>query len=120
MRIEFGADQAWPHPDHTILAGRVHEADILLGDVFTEVVWTPWLPEHIVGTRVGEPIIPHTVALRVEGIEAYQHSLEFLSSGMTGALKLTGAGQELLLAIDFSARDGRWHLAGERHDQLGT
>lgn len=120
MRIKFGADQAWPHPDHTILAGRVHEADILLGDVFTEVVWTPWLPEHIVGTRVGEPIIPHTVALRVEGIEAYQHSLEFLSSGMTGALKLIGAGQELLLAIDFSARDGRWHLAGERHDQLGT
>jgi hypothetical protein len=115
MRIEFGAYQVWPHPDHTILAGRVHEADILLGDVFTELVWTPWPSEPVNGSRVGEPAIRHAVALRVEGIEAYQRTLEFLPSGMTGALKLIGSGRELLRSVDPSARDGAWLLVGERH-----
>jgi hypothetical protein len=115
MRLEFGASQVWPHPDHTILAGRVHEADILLGDVFTELAWTPWFPEPVNGSRVGEPTIRHAVALRVEGIEAYQRPLDFLSSGMTGALKLTGSGRELLRSVDPSARDGAWLLLGSRH-----
>jgi hypothetical protein len=113
MRIEFGAYQAWHHADHTILAGRVHEADIHLGDVFTELAWTPWFPELVNGSRVGEPTVRHAVALPVEGIEAYQHTLDFLSSGMTGALKLTGSGQELLRAVDPCARDGAWLLVGE-------
>jgi hypothetical protein len=114
MRIEFGAYQVWPHPDHTMLAGRAHKADIVLGDVLTELVWTPWLSEPVNGSRVGKPTVRHAVELRVEGIDAYQRTLEFLSSGMTGALKLTGSGQELLLAVDPSARDGAWLLIGER------
>jgi hypothetical protein len=114
MRMEFGAYQSWFHPDHTILAGRVYEADILLGDVFTELVWTPWLSEPVNGSRVGEPTVQHAVALRVEGIEAYQRPLDFLSSGMTGALRLSGSGRELLRAVDPSARDGAWLLVGKR------
>jgi hypothetical protein len=35
---------------------------------------------------------------------------------MTGALKLTGSGQELLLAVDPSARDGAWLLMGTRNE----
>jgi hypothetical protein len=115
MRIEFGADEVWWHPDHTILAGRVHESDIILGDVFTELAWTPWLSEPVNGSRVGEPTIRHAITLRVEGIEAYQRKLDFLPSGMTGALKLTGSGKELLGAVDPAARDGAWLLLGERH-----
>jgi hypothetical protein len=118
MRIEFGAYQVWPHPDHTILTGRVHKADILLGDVFTLLEWIPWLPEPVNGSRVGEPTIRHAVALRVEGIEAYQHTLDFLSSGMTGALKLTGSGQELLRVVNPSALDGAWLLVANRHSEL--
>ena len=114
MRVEFGAYQVSPYPDHTILAGRVHEADIVLDDLFTELAWTPWLPEPVNGSRVGEPTGRHAVALRVESIEAYQRKLDYLSSGMTGALKLTGSGQELLRAVDPSARDGAWLLLGER------
>ena len=120
MRIEFGAYQVWSHPDHTTLAGRVHEADILLGDVFTVLAWTPWLAEPIDGSGVGAPTVTHAIKLRVEGIDAYQHAHEFLSSGMTGALKLTGAGRELLRAVDPSVRDGAWLLAGERHPEHGT
>ena len=120
MRIEFGVSQVWPHPDHTILAGRVHEAAILLGDVFTELAWMPWFAEPVNGIRVGEPTVQHLVALRVEGIEAYQRPLEFLSSGMTGALRLTGSGRELLRAVDPSARDGAWLLAAERHVEHGA
>jgi hypothetical protein len=37
---------------------------------------------------------------------------------MTGALKLTGAGRELLREVDLAARDGAWLLAGERHAEL--
>jgi hypothetical protein len=120
MRIEFGAYQVWPHPEYTILAGRVHESDILLGNLFTVLAWTPWLAEPVNGTRVGEPTITHAVELRVEGIEAYRHSLEFRSSGMTGALKLTGAGREMLRAVDPAARDGAWLLVGERHAEQGA
>jgi hypothetical protein len=120
MRIEFGAYQVWPHPDHTILAGRVHEADILLGDVFTAFAWTPWVTKPVDGSRVGEPTVTHPVELRVEGIEAYQRPLELLSSGMTGALKLTGPGRELLRAVDPAARDGAWLLVGERHAEPGA
>jgi hypothetical protein len=114
MRIEFGAYQVWPHPDHTMLAGRAHEADIFLGDVFTELAWTPWLPEPVNGGRAGEPTVRHAVALRIESIETYQHTLDFLSSGLTGALKLTGSGHEFLRAVDPCARDGAWLLVGER------
>jgi hypothetical protein len=117
VRIEFGASQVWPGSDHTILAGRAHEAGILLGDEFTALVWTPWLPEPVGGSRVGEPTVRHAVALRVETIEAYGRSLDFLSSGMTGALRLSGAGQELLRAVDPSRRDGAWLLVGERGEQ---
>jgi hypothetical protein len=120
MRIEFGAYSLLPHPTHTILSGRVYEADILLGDVFTLLAWTPWLPEPVNGTRVGEPTVTHAVALRVEEIEAYQRRLEFLSSGMTGALRLTGPGLELLRAVDPSVRDGAWLLIGERHAEPGA
>lgn len=115
MRIEFGAYQVWPHPNHTILAGRVHEADLILGEVFTELAWTPWLSEPVDGSRVGAPTVRHAVRLRVEGIEAYQRTLDSLSAGMTGALKLTGTGQELLRVVDPSIRDGAWLLVGERH-----
>lgn len=113
MRIEFGAYQVWSHPDYTIIAGRVHNAEIVLGDIFTELGWTPTLEEPVIGSRVGEPTVRHAVALRVEGIEAYQHKLDFLSPGMAGALKLTGLGQELLRAVDPSARDGAWVLVGD-------
>jgi hypothetical protein len=114
MRLEFGAFQVWLHSDHAILAGRVHEADIVLGDVFTQLVWTPWLPVPIYGIRVGEPTVTHQIGLRVVSIEAYQHSLDFLSSGMTGALKLIGPGLELLGAVVPLARDGQWLLRGEK------
>lgn len=117
MRIEFGAYKVWQHPDHAILAGRVHESDILLGDLFTVLAWTPWLEEPVNGTRVGKPTVIHTVALRVEGIEAYQQPLDSLPSGMTGALKLTGSGQELLRVVDPKSRDGAWLLVGERHTE---
>lgn len=120
MRIEFGAYEVWPRPDHTIVSGRVHGADILLGDVFTILAWTPWLAEPVNESRVGAPTITHAVELRVEGIDAYQRALEFLSSGMTGALKLIGVGQELLRGVDPSVRNGAWLLAGERHAEPGA
>jgi hypothetical protein len=114
MRIEFGAYQAWPHPDHTVLGGQVHAGDVRLGDVFTELAWRPWLAEPVNGSLVGEPTTRRAVALRVEGIEAYRDQLDCLPSGMTGALKLTGPGQELLGAVDPAARDGGWVLVGKR------
>lgn len=93
----------------------VYEGDILLGDVFTELLWTPWLAEPDNGVRVGEPIVRHAIALRVEGIEAYRHQFESLPSGMSGALKLTGTGQELLRAVDPAVpKKGEWILIGER------
>jgi hypothetical protein len=113
MRIELGACQVWSHPDHTIVAGRVHKAEIVLGDVFTLLAWTPWLQAPVNDSRVGEPTAKHEVALRVEGIEAYQHSLDLLPTGMTGGLKLVGMGQELLRAVDPEARIGQWLLLGE-------
>jgi hypothetical protein len=116
MRIEFGAYQVWVHLDHALLAGRVHQADIRLRDVFTTLAWTPWLPEPVKGNQLGEPTIVHSVVLRVDGIEAYRHPLDFLSSGMTGALRLTGSGQELLRAVDPSVRGGAWILIGESSD----
>jgi hypothetical protein len=115
MRIAFGSYHVWPHSDHALLAGRVGEADLLLGDVCTELAWTPWLLEPVNRSRVSDHTVRHAIALRVEGIEACQRILDFLSSGMTGALKLTGSGQELLRAVDPSARDGTWLLVGERH-----
>jgi hypothetical protein len=114
MRIEFGAYQVWPHADHTILAGRVHEADIHVGDVFMELAWIPWHPEPIDGSSVWEPTVRHAVALRVEGIETYKRQVETLSAGWTGALKLTGSGQEWLRVVDPAVRDGAWVLVGDR------
>ena len=113
MRIEFGAYQVWSQTDHAILAGRVYESDIRLGDVFTWLVWVPWLPAPVSGSRLGAPTVTYEIGLRVEGIEAYQHSLDFLPSGMTGALKVTGSGLELLRVIDPAAKDGEWLLKGE-------
>jgi hypothetical protein len=114
LRIEFGAYQVWPHPAYTLLAGRVYNADILLGDMFTLLAWTPWLSEPVNGSRRNEPTITHTISLRVESIEAYRQALDFLSSGMTGTLTLTGFGQELLQSINPSAKNGEWLLIGER------
>src|SRR4051812_43931110 len=101
MRIEFAVDEAWLHPGHTMIAGRVHEAEIALGDVFTVLVRVARLREAPSGTSVSESTVAHPVTLRVDGIEAYRNSLELLSSGMTGLLKLTGLGQNLFKMVDF-------------------
>ena len=58
------------------------------------------------GTEPGAEVTPAD--------EAYQLKLDFLSSGMTGALKLTGSGQELLRGVDPSTGDGAWLLIGEK------
>ena len=115
MRIEFAVDEAWPHPAHTTIAGRVHEADIALGDVFTVLVRAARLRQAAGGTGVSESPVAHPVTLRVDGIEAYRHSLELLSSGMTGLLKLTGLGQDLLQMVDPSEGYGSWLLIGDKH-----
>jgi hypothetical protein len=117
MRIEFAVDEAWPQPGHTMIAGRVHEADIALGDVFTVLVRAVRLREAANGTDISESTATHLVTLRVAGIEAYRHSLELLSSGMTGHLKLTGMGQDLLQLVDLSEGYGSWLLIGDKHAQ---
>lgn len=111
MRIEFAVDEAWPHPGHTTIAGRVHEADIAVRDVFTVLARA----EAASGTSASESAVAHPVTLRIEGIEAYRHSLELLSSGVTGLLKLTGPGQDLLQLVDPSDGYGSWLLIGDKH-----
>ncbi len=66
------------------------------------------------GNSVSESTVAHPVSLRVDGIEAYRHSLELLSSGMTGLLKLTGLGQDLLQMVDPSEGYGAWLLIGNK------
>ena len=111
MRIEFAVDEVRQHPGHTMVAGRVHEADIDLGDVFTVLAEASRLPG---ATNFGKPIVSYAVALRIDGIEAYRHSIEFLSSGMTGMLRLIGPGRGLLQKVDASAGHGTWLLLGEK------
>lgn len=114
VRIEFEVNSVRPHPGHTVLIGRVHEANVRVGDAFKEMSWRPWLSKPVGGSRVGRPIVRHAVALRVEAIEAYGRARDSLSQGMTGGLRLTGAGQTRLRKIDPSTKNGAWLLTGER------
>ncbi|QDU87090.1 hypothetical protein Pla175_04450 [Pirellulimonas nuda] len=108
----FAVDEVWPHPGYFTVAGRVYEADVCIGDVFTALARVDRAPTTT--TSDNNVAAEHPVTLRVDGIEAYQHSVELLSSGVTGLLKLTGLGEALLQMVDPSEGIGLWVLTGAK------
>lgn len=117
--FEFGVEALMQLPIGLVVCGRCWDAEFGVGDVFTELRWS-------VSDRRGSPPeyaqvaegIAAEVRLRVDEISAYDRLIDRMYPGLTGGVRFSGPGLQLLGGIDYSAdiRAGKsWWLWGQRH-----
>jgi len=98
-QIAFGVGGI-EHKDIQVrVIGRCFEGPILLGDTFT-VAFKRTLERLPDGYGPGVRSDERAIALKVDTIWAYNHSLDELPPGMTGRLTLSGLGSDVLREDD--------------------
>src|SRR4051812_35420025 len=93
-RIQFQLASANLGDGHATVTGRCCEASFGVGDVFTSLEGVRFgrYDDKIGGyPSIGEPTVI-VVNLRVEEISAYQQQLEYLGSGWTAGVRVSGEG----------------------------
>jgi hypothetical protein len=95
--IEFTVEAILPVDGMMFVDGRVCNAAIRPGDVFTRLYgpdtkWDSSRAEWI----AADPGPTRSVALRIESIESYRRFWDELSEGMTARIRLSGVGVEFL------------------------
>lgn len=109
-QVEFTIDAVRRDPGRIVVCGRCCEGDFGLGDVFTAIRRIRY--ERGSCRRTGCDTVA-AVALRVEGIEFYEHPIERLSPGDTAELRFSGTGLDALESLDREP-DVVWSLVGDR------
>jgi hypothetical protein len=96
VKSEFIVDDVECVAGGILVRGAVNQGILRVGDVFMSAHALVFHPGPSPGNSIIERTELRGVRLSVESILAYQHSLSELPMGMTGELKLSGQGTDVV------------------------
>jgi hypothetical protein len=95
----FPTFQIIEFPDPASVVGRNCGSDVMLGNVFTQIVrqdFTAFPPDNM---HMTETILVDNLSIELAGIEMYRQNRDVLPSGYTAKLRLVGADVSELYAL---------------------